>query len=43
MEDTVKYFKRSDVEKNRDSQSAYIIIHNNVYDVTEFLNEVSLW
>lgn len=37
----IKYFRRSEITKNNDTSSTQIIIHNNVYDVTEFLNEVS--
>ncbi|EEZ98523.1 cytochrome b5 [Tribolium castaneum] len=29
----------ADVKKHNDNQSTWIVIHNNVYDVTEFLNE----
>lgn len=38
-EKPVKILRRSEVAKNNDSKCAQIIIHNNVYDVTEFLNE----
>ncbi|RZC33114.1 cytochrome b5 [Asbolus verrucosus] len=29
----------ADVKKHNDNQSTWIVIHNNVYDVTAFLNE----
>jgi hypothetical protein len=32
--------KRKDVEKKNNSDGAWIVIHNSVYNVTEFLNEV---
>lgn len=35
-----KLFRLSEVAKCNDSRKAYIVIHNSVYDVTEFLNEV---
>jgi len=34
-----KQFTTAEVQKHNDNQSSWIIIHNNVYDVTEFLNE----
>jgi cytochrome b involved in lipid metabolism len=37
-----KLYRRDEVEKNNSNQSAWIIIHNSVYSVTEFLNEVSV-
>lgn len=37
-----KLYRRDEVAKNNSSQSGWIIIHNSVYNVTEFLNEVSL-
>lgn len=36
-----KQFTYEEVKKHVDAQSNWIVIHNNVYDVTEFLNEVS--
>lgn len=36
-----KLFKMEDVKKHNDAKSTWIVIHNAVYDVTEFLNEVS--
>ncbi|KAK6637082.1 Cytochrome b5 isoform E [Polyplax serrata] len=38
-EKPLKLFKRSDVTKNNDNKTTHIIIHNSVYDVSEFLNE----
>lgn len=35
-----KQYKREDVKKHNDNQSSWIVIHNNIYDVTAFLNEV---
>ena len=37
---TPKLFRRSEIESKNNSQNAWIIIHNSVYNVTEFLNEV---
>ena len=34
-----KAFKREEVKHHNDNQSSWIIIHNNVYDVTSFLAE----
>lgn len=42
-EKPLKLFKRSDVTKNNDNKTTHIIIHNSVYDVSEFLNEVSVF
>lgn len=39
MEGEKKTFTLADVKKHNDSKSSWIVIHNNVYDVTEFLNE----
>ena len=36
-----KLYTRAEVAKHNDSQETWIIIHNNVYNVTAFLNEVS--
>jgi len=36
----VKLFTREDVAKHTDVKDAWIIINDNVYDVTSFLNEV---
>lgn len=39
--ETVKYYTRAEVAKNNSKEKNWFIIHNNVYDVTAFLNEVS--
>lgn len=36
-----KFFTRAEVEKRSEGKETLLIIHNNVYNVTEFLNEVS--
>lgn len=38
-----KQYSCEEVKKHNDNQGAWIIIHNNVYDVTAFLNEVRLY
>ncbi|XP_066992729.1 cytochrome b5 [Anabrus simplex] len=35
----VKLFSREEVSKKNDCKRAWIVIHNSVYDVTDFLNE----
>jgi hypothetical protein len=35
-------YSREEVAKKHNSEGAWIVIHNSVYDVTEFLNEVSI-
>lgn len=35
-------YRREEVANKNNSQGAWIIIHNSVYNVTEFLNEVSI-
>lgn len=35
-------FTYEEIQKHKDNKSAYILIHNNVYDVTAFLNEVCI-
>lgn len=37
----VKYYRLSEVEERNSFKSTWIIIHNKVYDVTKFLEEVS--
>lgn len=37
----IKYFSRAEVAMNKDEKSCWLIIHDNVYDVTGFLSEVS--
>ncbi|XP_015181349.1 PREDICTED: cytochrome b5 isoform X2 [Polistes dominula] len=36
---TVKYYTRAEVEKYNTAQSAWIIIHDKVYDVTNFVKQ----
>lgn len=36
----LKVYSRAEVAKHKDSKDTWIIIHNYVYNVTEFLNEV---
>lgn len=31
----------ADVQKHNDNRSTWVVIHNNIYDVTAFLNEVN--
>lgn len=38
-ETSVKLYSLADVAKHNTNQSAWIIIHNNIYDLTGFLNE----
>jgi len=40
-EKEVKYYRLSEVEERNSFKSTWIIIHNKVYDVTKFLEEVS--
>lgn len=41
MTDTsVKTYSLAEVAKHNSNQSTWIIIHNNIYDLTTFLNEV---
>lgn len=35
-----KQYTYEEVKKHLDNQSSWIVIHNSVYDVTAFLNEV---
>lgn len=36
----VKYYRLSEIEEQNSFKSTWIIIHNKVYDVTKFLEEV---
>lgn len=36
-----KQYSFDEVKKNNDNKKSWIVVHNNVYDVTPFLNEVS--
>lgn len=38
-----KLFTRAEVAKHTDPKDTWIIIHNNVYNVTPFLNEVAIF
>ncbi|KAI8127242.1 hypothetical protein FF38_11553 [Lucilia cuprina] len=37
--ENVKYYKRSEVAEHNSKENNWFVIHNNVYDVTAFLNE----
>lgn len=37
-----KLYTLAEVAKNNTNKNCWFVIHNNVYDVTPFLNEVSL-
>lgn len=37
----VKYYRLSEIEEQNSAKSTWIIIQNQVYDVTKFLEEVS--
>jgi cytochrome b involved in lipid metabolism len=37
-----KTFRLAEVAKNNDSKKTWLVIHNGVYDVTAFLNEVNI-
>jgi len=41
VEMATQLYRREEVAKKNNRQGAWIVIHNSVYDVTEFLNEVS--
>lgn len=41
-ETNVKTYSLEEIAKHNSNQSSWIVIHNNIYDVTKFLNEVSL-
>lgn len=36
-----KVFRAEEVKEHKDAKSAWLIIHNRVYDVTKFIDEVS--
>lgn len=37
----IKKYSLAEVAKRNTNEEAWIVIHNNIYNVTEFLNEVS--
>ncbi|PVD20889.1 hypothetical protein C0Q70_19052 [Pomacea canaliculata] len=39
MSNEQKVFRLTEIAERKDAKSAWIIIHNNVYDVTKFLDE----
>lgn len=39
-EKSEKLYSLSDIANHNTNKSAWIVIHNNIYDVTAFLNEV---
>lgn len=39
--ENVKLYKRSEIAEHNSKENNWFVIHNNVYDVTAFLNEVS--
>ena len=41
--ENVKEFRLSEVKAHNDAKSCYLVVHNKVYDVTRFLEEVSLF
>lgn len=41
MSTETKTYSLAEVAKHNSNKSAWFVIHNNIYDVTEFLNEVS--
>lgn len=43
MTDTsVKTYSSAEIAKHNSNQSTWIVIHNNIFDVTAFLNEVRI-
>lgn len=41
MSTETKTYSLAEVAKHNSNKSVWFVIHNNIYDVTEFLNEVS--
>ncbi|XP_067652794.1 cytochrome b5-like isoform X3 [Haliotis asinina] len=39
MTEKLKTYRLSEVKEHKDSKSAWLVIHNQVYDVTKFLEE----
>lgn len=43
MTDTeIKQYSLAEIATHNSNKSAWIVIHNNIYDVTAFLNEVCI-
>lgn len=40
-ETSVKTYSLAEIAAHNSNQSTWVVIHNNIYDVTKFLNEVS--
>ena len=40
MSEEVKTYRAAEVAEHKDKKSSWIIIHDNIYDVTQFLDEV---
>lgn len=38
--DSTKLYTLAEVSKHNTNKSVWLVIHNSIYDVTEFLNEV---
>lgn len=38
-----KVYSLAEVAKNNTNKNCWLVIHNNIYDVTAFLNEVCFW
>lgn len=41
-ESSVKTYALAEIAKHNSNNSSWIVIHNNIYDVTAFLNEVRM-
>lgn len=41
-ESAAKLYSLKDIATHNTNKSCFLVIHNNVYDVTEFLNEVCI-
>lgn len=41
MAEEIKYYTLAEVAKHKTNNDVWMVIHNNVYNVTDFLNEVS--
>lgn len=42
-ETVLKTYSLAEIATHNSNQSSWIVIHNNIYDVTKFLNEVSFY